>query len=65
MKKIVLTLGIFLSAYATYAVGSNNKMNVEEDNVIKIVSEDDTYCTRIVRTYNEHGDVIGILVEEC
>ncbi|WP_281988386.1 hypothetical protein [Aquimarina aggregata] len=65
MKKIVLTLGILLSAYSTYAVNANTEMNLLEENGTEIVLEEDFYCTRIVRTYNEHGDVIGILVEDC
>ena len=55
MKKIVLTLGIFLSAYMTYAVGNNNQINIEEDD----------NCVRVNRIYNEQGDVMWVSYEPC
>lgn len=44
MKKIVLTLGIFLSAYATYALNSNEKLEIESNNSVGIVEEEYDGC---------------------
>ncbi|WP_175392699.1 hypothetical protein [Aquimarina megaterium] len=54
MKKIVLTLGIFLSAYATYAIGNSNQANIE----------DDSSCERIVRVF-EDGVIVWVYYEPC
>ena len=52
MKKIVLTLGIFLSVYA---VGNSNQVDVDEyDN-----------CVRINRFYDNYGNVIHVSYEPC
>ncbi|WP_024770257.1 hypothetical protein [Aquimarina macrocephali] len=65
MKKIVLTLGIFLSAYATYAIGNNsNELEIESNNSIRIVEEDDN-CYRIVDHYDHAGNWIGVSVYPC
>ena len=55
MKKIVLTLGIFLSAYAMYAAGNSNQVYVDEDD----------NCVRINRFYDNHGNVIHVSYEPC
>ncbi|WP_167571742.1 hypothetical protein [Aquimarina algiphila] len=53
MKKIILTLGIVLSAYATYATSnSNNEINVEED-----------FCTKDIYVY-ENGVLMTIIHDQ-
>lgn len=64
MKKIVLTLGIFLSAYATYAVNSNEKLEIESNNSTQIV-EEDVSCQRIVYHYNNDGTLAYVSVHLC
>lgn len=64
MKKIVLTLGIFLSAYATYAVNSSEKLEIESNNSTQIVEDDDN-CYRIVDHYDHAGNWIGVSVYPC
>ncbi len=60
MKKIILTLGIFLSAYATYAVNSNEKLVVNTNNDLV----EDT-CYRIIDHYDNQGNWTGVTVEFC
>jgi hypothetical protein len=64
MKKIILTLGIFLSAYATYAVNSNEKLEIESNNSTQIVEEDNS-CQRIVYHYNEDNTLAYVSVHLC
>ncbi|WP_158250433.1 hypothetical protein [Aquimarina sp. I32.4] len=53
MKKIILTLGVFLSVYATYAIGSSNQLSVEEDS-----------CTMDIRIYDNEGRLMTILWDQ-
>ncbi|PKV50361.1 hypothetical protein ATE84_2418 [Aquimarina sp. MAR_2010_214] len=50
MKKIVLTLGIFLSAYATYAMNSSDQKN----------TEDSWPCTKDIYIYDDEGRLMTI-----
>jgi hypothetical protein len=60
MKKIVLTLGIFLSAYATYAVNSSIEF---KKNFIEEEGPDG--CYRIVNHFDHANNWIGVSVFLC
>lgn len=55
MKKIILTLGIILSAYSTYALNTNTGTKVAFEY---------TECTKTVYVYNERGQLMTIIYDQ-
>ncbi len=65
MKKIILTLGVFLSIYATYAMNSDIEINKEDENSVKEVVLEEDSCQRVVYHYNEDNTLSYVSVHIC
>ncbi len=54
-EKIVLTLGILLSAYSTYAMNLENQINEEEA----------WPCERVIDVYDHDGNWLDTFIVPC